>query len=757
MQKDKEQTHHWKFFRTGGLDQVSLERGADLLALEHLDQKLWVALSCPTKGLEFDCRTLELIDTDKDGRIRAPELIAAIKWAASLLKNPDALVSGKPRLALSDINDSTPQGKMILSSARQVLNILGKGDQQDIGVEDTSDQGRIFKQALLNGDGVVPVDTAQDEETKKLLQDILSTVGGVEDRSGVVGVNQAKLNEFFTLLQSYADWWAQGEKNSTEGEGVLPLGDKTPAGYDLFAKVKGKIDDFFNRVRLSSFDQRSVAFLNRSEQQYATWSEQNLATLPADILDLPLSRIEADRNLPLTSELNPAWAASIEEFRTSIVNPLLGDDVDELSPENWALIRDRFAAFSKWRTSKQGDLVEKLGIERIRQILQSEYKKQIESLIKEDLSVAAQVDSMDELDKLVRYHRDLHRLSNNFVSFSDFFAKDRWAVFQAGTLLLDSRACSLCIKVADPNAHSVMAQLSRCYIAYCECRRVGHEPMKIAAIFSDGDSDNLMVGRNGIFYDREGRDWDATIVKLLENPISIRQAFWLPYKKFVRFIDEQVTKRAAAADEAASQKLAAMAETAANADKAAPATPAAPTPAPKKMDVGTVAALGVALGSIGTFVTMILTRVIDLGYWMPLALIGLMLLISGPSMFLAWIKLRQRTLGSILDANGWAINGRIFINLPLAKSLTDVKALPKGSSRSLVDPFLDKAARRRKIISITLVVLVLLSIAGYYAYDYFEKRREAAEAQAQEQAAIEAAAQTATGQTAPEQAPAVAP
>lgn len=724
--KNQESTHHWKFFRTGGLDQVSLEKGEDLLALEHLDQKLWVALSCPTKGLEFDSRTLELIDTDNDGRIRAPELIKAIKWAASLLKNPDSLLPGSRRLPLSEINDSSPQGKMLLSSARQVLAILGTPDKESIGVEDTCDQGRIFKQALLNGDGVVPVDSAKDEESKQLIQEILGTVGGVEDRGGKQGVNQAKLNEFFTHLQNYETWWAQGETNSSAGEGVLPLGEKTPAAYDLFSKVKDKIDDFFNRVRLSSFDQRSVSFLNRSDQQYAVWSEQNLATIPADILELPLSRIEAGRNLPLTTELNPAWAGLIEEFRNQVVIPLLGDDLNELSPENWQEIRQRFSAFSSWRTSKQGQSVEKLGIERIRGLLQSDLKPRVESLIKEDLSVADNVNAMDQLDRLVRYYRDLYRLTNNFVSFTDFFAKNRKAVFQSGTLLLDSRACALCIKVADPNAHSVMAQLSRCYIAYCECRRVGHEPMKIAAIFSDGDSDNLMVGRNGIFYDREGRDWDATIIKLLENPISIRQAFWLPYKKFVRFIDEQVTKRAAAADEAASQKLASLAETAANADKAAPA----PVAAQKKVDVGTVAAIGVALGSIGTFVTMILTRVIDLGYWMPLALVGLMFLISGPSMFLAWIKLRQRTLGSILDANGWAINGRILINLPLAKSLTDVKTLPPGSSRSLVDPFLDKAARRRKIISITLVVLVLLGIAGYYAYDYLEQRKAAQAEQA---------------------------
>src|ERR1051326_8335622 len=98
MLKSKASSKQWRFFRAGGFDQVKLETGSDLLALDQLDLKLWVALACPTAGLEFDNTTLSLIDTDKDGRVRAPELIAAVKWAGSLLKNPDDLIQGSPGL-----------------------------------------------------------------------------------------------------------------------------------------------------------------------------------------------------------------------------------------------------------------------------------------------------------------------------------------------------------------------------------------------------------------------------------------------------------------------------------------------------------------------------------------------------------------------------------------------------------------------------------------------------------------------------------
>ena len=89
-------SYTWKFFRAGGFDQVKLESGSDLANLDQLDQKLWVALACPTRGLEFDSRTLDLVDTDKDGRVRVPEVIAAAKWATGLLKNPDDLLRGSP-------------------------------------------------------------------------------------------------------------------------------------------------------------------------------------------------------------------------------------------------------------------------------------------------------------------------------------------------------------------------------------------------------------------------------------------------------------------------------------------------------------------------------------------------------------------------------------------------------------------------------------------------------------------------------------
>lgn len=224
--------------------------------------------------------------------------------------------------------------------------------------------------------------------------------------------------------------------------------------------------------------------------------------------------------------------------------------------------------------------------------------------------------------------------------------------------------------------------------------------MSIAAAVTNGDVDNLMVGRNGIFYDRQGVDWDATITKIIENPISIRAAFWSPYKKLLRLIEEQITKRAAAAEEKADARIGSQAEAV---DGATQGNVAA-APAPKKIDIGVVAALGVAVGGITAALGMLLEAFFGLGIWMPLGILGLMLLISGPSMAIAWLKLRQRNIGPILDANGWAVNVLAKVNVPLGKSLTSIAVLPKGASRDLVDPF----APKRKPLWLIFLLFVLL-------------------------------------------------
>ena len=690
--------HTWKFFRTGGLDQVSLETGADLLNLEQLDQKLWVALSCPVKGLELDEQTLALIDTDGDGRIRVPELLAAIKWAATRLKEPGDLLQGSAALPLAAINDTTPEGKIVLSSARQILANLGKKAAAAISVADASDPAKIFSASPLNGDGVIPAEATEDPAAQALIKDIIACLGGTADRTGSVGVTAEQVEAFFSELVAYVAWV---EKSSAKD--IAVLGDATDAACTALKAVRAKVEDFFARCRLAAFDARAIAALNRQESEYLAIAAKDLNITASEVAGFPLARIEAGRTLPLLEGINPAWAGALATMHQAVVTPVFGATKTALTAGEWATLNAKFAAYETWLGGKTGPAVEKLGLPRVKVILAGSARVELARLLALDQALAPEFKAMGDVDRLTHYYRDLRALLHNFVNFADFYSRDRWAVFQAGTLYLDSRSTELCIRVDGANP---LAAMSKAYIAYCTCTRSGGKSMHIAACFTQGDSDYLFSGRHGVFYDRAGQDWDAVITSIVDNPISIRQAFWSPYKKFLRMIEAQVAKRAAAAEAESNARLAGAAEKTASADK----TPPAP---PKKVDIGAVAAIGVAISGAVTALTLILGYVFQLKAWQyPLVLIGLMLVISTPSMVIAWLKLRQRTLGPILEGNGWAVNGRVMINIPFGSALTDVATLPAGARRSLEDPYEDKeAARKRRQFIGLLVVLLLAAIA----------------------------------------------
>ncbi len=696
--------HTWKFFRAGGFDQVRLDTGADLMALDQLDQKLWVALACPATGLEFDPRTLALIDTDKDGRIRVPELIAAIKWAGGCLKNPNDLVKGSPELPLAAINDATPEGKQILASARQLLLNLGRGNDTSVTLEDTADTAKIFAQTQFNGDGIVPVESAADEATRLAITDIMACLGPELDRSGKPGVNQAKLEQFFTEALAYSEWWKKAESDPA----ILPLDGSTATAAATFKAVKTKIDDYFTRCRLASFDPRAVNALNREEKEYLVFASKDLTPASNEIASFPLAQVAPGKPLPLRQGLNPAWSAPMAKFEAELVRPVLNGS-DSLTEADWAVLSGKLAGYENWLASKPATAVEKLGLPRIRALLASKAKETISALIAKDKALEPESNAIAAVERLIRYHRDLYRLANNFVSFRDFYSRKDKAIFQAGTLYLDQRSCELCIAVADPGKHAIMASLAGTYLAYCDCvRKSTGQQMQIVTAFTDGDSDNLMVGRNGIFYDRQGRDWDATITKIVDNPISIRQAFWAPYKKAARMIQEQIAKRAAAADEAAVAKLAQAAAKVqeAAATQPAPTAPVSAPPPKKAIDPGMIAALGVGAAGIGGMIGGIVSGFLNLKGLMPLGVLAIILIISGPSMLLAWLKLRKRNLGPILDANGWAVNAKAKINVPFGASLTRIATLPPGAQRDLVDPFAEKK-RPWRTYGVLLIILLL--------------------------------------------------
>lgn len=701
--------HKWKFFRAGGFDQVQLDTGADLIALKDLDQKLWVALSCPTRGIEFDNRTLDMIDSDSDGQVRASEILAAIQWTEGLLKECELLVKSLEYLDLDSINNESIEGQQVLASALHILKSLGKNEATKISLEDLTNIEKFLAGLQFNGDGVICSSQVSDPALRTTVDDIAKTLGTIADLSGENGINQEIADKFFAESKEYLDWYTKGEKNKD----VLPLGDASQAAFEALLSIKDKINDYFIRCQMAGYDERAALPLSRSIEDYQKIANLNLSVENAELSAFPLAIIDVNKPLSLVTAINPAWRDKIEQFRKLVIQPLLGDK-QTITQEEWQSLCAKFSAYEAWKNMKPVSSVGQLGIACLREILSSHHQDEINKLISKDKAVESEIKSIRSVERLIRYQRDLFRLVNNFVSFREFYSGKKKSIFQVGTLYLDGRSCELCIRVDDVNSHAANSNSSGVCLAYCELvRNGGAEKMNIAAAFTNGDSDFLSVGRNGVFYDRKGQDWNATIVRIADHPISIRQAFWSPYKKLVKAISEQLQKFAASKSNEIQEKVVKTVLDTGNKIVAAP--PGAP-PKPA-FDVakfaGIFAAIGLAIGAIGGILASIVSGIFSLKFWqVPLAVFGLMLAVSGPSMVLAWFKLKRRNLGPILDACGWAINARVHINIPFGTSLTALPYLPEGALRSLADPY----AEKKSIWPNILLILIIFGLAGWAWY-----------------------------------------
>lgn len=690
-------SYDWQYCSLGGAIRVKIASGEDIAHLGELDQKLWTVLSCPVDGLEFDRQTLYLIDTEHDGKIMVNEVVQAAQWLTSVIKDKDLILKGDSVLSLDQINTDNENGKKLYDSARQILKNLGL-DKQEISVEDALDTKAIFTGTKFNGDGIITSVTADNEAQARTIADCVATIGSESDRSGESGITAELIEKFYNACTEYAQW-----KDKANAE-ILPFGDNTAAAYEACNAVKDKISDFFTRCRLLSFD-KTVA------------ESVNVAVTDIDsIASCPIAKPAESGILPFDG-INPAWKPAFDKF-LALTLDFTPENKEGLNEKEWNAILGKFNAYASWIGSKAGCEVESLGIGRIEEILKENRKEELLSLVEKDKSLKAESDSIDDVKKLMLYYRDLYRLLKNFVLFSDFYSRAPGvrAVFELGQLYIDQRCCDLCIRVADMSKHSDMAKLSGIFLIYFKCssKKLG-KAMDAVAVMTDGDINDLQPGKNGIFYDLQGNDYDAVITKVVDNPVSINQAFWAPYRKAWEFCGRIINKSAAEKDAKINSELQGQLQ---NVAATAPAAAGAAAPVDKKQifDIakfaGIFAALGMALGYISTAITDIARGIASTPVdKLLLMTLGLLLVISGPSCFIAWTKLRKRNLGPVLNANGWAINSKVLVNVVFGGKLTSIAKYPK---LRLADPYKQKTAAWKIWLPIVIILLLIAAFAVLY-------------------------------------------
>ena len=700
---NKENKYKWEFANIGGASRVKISTGEDIAHLDELDPKMWTVLSCPVKGLEIDEKSLSYMDTDADGKIRVNDVIATAKWLCAVVADLDILTKGTDSIALGDLDQENADGKKIYAAAKQILENLGK-EGGVISLADTKDIAAIFAKTRFNGDGVITEASTDDADLKAVIAAAVAATGGVADRSGATGVDAGQIEAFYKALADYVAW--------NEATVEAPFGDKTDAAIAAYNALDAKVKDFFMRSKLAAFSPESVSSLDVQTSGIQAISAENLTGKMDEIAAYPIARVTGKAEIDLSEPVNPAWAVQFE-----LVKSVAFADKKVITEADWAAVGTSFAAYTAWKGAKAGASVEGLGLEAVKKFLAEDKKAALLEIVAQDAALAEEAANIDLVGKFLYILRDFYRLLRNFVTLHDFYTRDVDAIFQSGRLIIDQRECRFCMLVADAAKHNASAAASGMFLVYCDCTTKSKPgKLNIVAAVTVGEIGDLVVGKNAVYYDNTGLEWDAVITKVVDNPISIAQSFWSPYRRMATAIENLINKSAADKDAKMMANATAKINAAPTAVPAAGAEgkPAATPPFDIAKFAGIFAAIGMALGMIGTALTALAKGIFALAWWQViLAFFGVLLLISGPAMVLAWLKLRRRNIAPLLNANGWAVNAASKISIPFGETLTDAAKFPKIN---LKDPFAKKGLAPWKKWAISIAVLAVVA-AGLWMFN----------------------------------------
>ena len=384
--------------------------------------------------------------------------------------------------------------------------------------------------------------------------------------------------------------------------------------------------------------------------------------------DMPLVTEAADVELPLRDHLNPKHLEAILAFASKCVTPVLGEKT-VLTRLDWKAVKAAFAPYRAWIAAKP-------------------------------VASAPAKDALVEEEKILRYKLHLGELLANYVTMDRLYSLGTPAIFQTGILRIDGKELSLCFHVDSEAAHSGLVGRSKCCVIYVKLTRPAEGATRqICAVVTAGTVAGLYVGRNGVFCDRDGKDWEAVITKVVEAEVSLAEAFWSPWRKLGESV-AGIVKKFLGEKQAKSTALV-----------SAPAA-AAPAKEGGAAMASSVAAIGIGVGMLGAAAASLMAVLSSMtALQIAGSVLGLILVISLPSVILTWFNLRRRDLGAILNACGWAVNREMRFSMRLARTFT-------------------KCAKGPSLWPIFIVVALLFGAIGGLSYWQSSRQAEAPAGQA---------------------------
>ncbi len=659
---------------------LKIDTAEDLAKAIELDEALLVATNAPVNGINCDSTFLQLLDTDKNGRITCREVKEGIQWLLSILLDCSAVDEHSQTLVLDAVNVDPAEGQKIRNAGLKILKRLGQSESRGISLDQVRQVKAREEATPVSEAGVVLPQAADDEPIRQFIVDIIATIGGAPHPGGEQGLSSDQLQNFLSEASTYLDWYNRGViPDGADKTGVMPFGPETPAAYALLMSIRGKVDQYFAQCQALAIDERFVQRMGWTDDELQDMDFDDPKVLSEVLKKAPLARASAAGKLNFNDKINPCYAQTLKRFQCEIVKPVLEDTGNSLSAEQWQKIKELFAAHHEWAMSKKGAPVEPLGVEKIQRYLDDAvFADAVRVLIAESSQTAFVLDNIRLIEKLILYQKYMIDFANNFVSFPHLYDVNSRAMFEMGTLVIDGRRFNLAVKAENRAQHAEMAKTSNVFVLYIEIApRDNQKHFEVAVPVTSGGGGNLYIGKRGVFYDIYGNECDAKVVAIIENPISFGEALLSPFRR----IGKLMTGKLESLTTAAEKKL--DAKTTVVMDKVATKPSQPQTVQKERSGIHTASAVmgaGVAVAALGSAVAYITKTLASVN---PLTIVagvlGAILIVMLPMSIVAFLKLRKRNLSAILEGSGWGINAKMRLTRKQAHFFTERPRYPKGS------------------------------------------------------------------------------
>ncbi len=721
----------------GGMYQFAVETAEDLQRLAELDRALWAATSAPLRDLHCDPQFLLAMDTEGAGRIRVAQVLDACSWTLERLQDTAGVLAGSDVLALASLAPNAA-GQTLRHAAAHLLSELRLSGQPTVNLAEVRTFRAAYATSLANGDGVVPPAALADTDIAGLAQAVLDTVGGRADVGGSQGVGRQEVAQF----QAGAAAWLQWRSAGTAAE---VLGADTALAYQALQDMAQPLADYFAQCDLLA--QQRPTETPQLLAPEPLWSAGS-SSIDAFLQQAPLATPNPRGELPPLEQINPCYSARVEALYQHLLARIPALAQHPLTRKVWQQTLAFLQPYADWRSAEPKEPYAALGETQLAQLLDPALVERLLAAVAIDEAAAPGVQAVADVERLVLNQQNLVALANNFVNFSAIYNNDkraRRALIDTGNLVIDGRQLSFCIRVEGRDAHKKVAADSLCYLLYADIlAKEGAEVVyRIAAPVTSGERGRLRVGKRGLFVDNHNKEFDAIVVDILENPISVKEAAVAPFRRVGKMVSEKMeqwlgsqqadaekgltthTDKAVQGAQQAGNTLIKESKdlqiTAAQAAKPAEAKPADPKAAAKPeadkpkegINANTlILGGGMALAGVGALMASVISMLTTWNGW--LAIFGVIGLVAALSGLLGWLKLRRRDMSLLLEANGWAVNAEMKVTRRIAQLFTWVPADPEGTTVDRFDSLagLTAAQDKRRQRNVILLALLLAACAA---------------------------------------------